>query len=356
VDRTHQIETNFDLGENLLRTSALQSKQVTIEAANHPTSSLAEDVRRGLTSKPKKLFPKYFYDERGSKLFEQICELPEYYQTRTERKILELASPLIAKKYKPAVLVEYGAGAATKTRLLLDAMRDKGSLKGFVPIDVSADFLKSVAQQLAQDYPKVFVHGLTGDFIEPIQLPHSDEPRLIAFLGSTIGNLNDTETDDFLHLITSQMTGNDHFLLGTDLIKDTATLEAAYDDSQGVTAEFNKNILQVINRELNGNFNPDNFAHVAVYNREEAQVEIYLESMLEQTVKIKDIDLDVRFDVGETIRTEISCKYDKARVNRLLRSAGLVMTDWFTDEDNLFAVSISQLQSSVDSTNGSTIP
>jgi len=334
----------------------LKSNQVKIEEANHPTGSLAEDVRRGLTRDPKILFPKYFYDQRGSKLFEQICELPEYYQTRTERKILEEVSPLITKKYKPTVLVEYGAGAATKTRLLLDAMQKEDSLKGFVPIDVSADFLKSVARNLSQDYPEMFVHGLTGDFIEPIELPHSDEPRLIAFLGSTIGNLNDTETDNFLHLITSQMTGNDYFLLGTDLIKDTATLEAAYNDAQGVTAEFNKNILRVINHDLNGNFDPATFAHVAFYNREEAQVEIYLESMVEQTVQIKDIDLEVHFDEGETIRTEISCKYDKARVNRLLQTAGLIMTDWFTDEDNLFAVSVSQLQSATVSANGSQTP
>ncbi len=330
--------------------------RVKIEAANHPTSSLAEDVRRGLTHEPKMLFPKYFYDKRGSKLFEQICALPEYYQTRTERKILKDVSPLIAKKYQPSVLVEYGAGAATKTRLLLDAMQAEDSLRGFVPIDVSVDFLESVARQLAQDYPDMFVHGLTGDFIEPIGLPHAEEPRLIAFLGSTIGNLNDAETDNFLHLITSQMTENDRFLLGTDLIKDTTTLEAAYDDSQGVTAEFNKNILRVINRELNGNFKPDTFTHVAVYNREEAQVEIYLESMVGQTVRIEDIDLEVHFDKGETIRTEISCKYDKTRVNRLLRSAGLEMTDWFTDEDEQFAVSISKLESPASSANGSTTP
>ena len=321
----------------------VQQEQVKITAANHVRHSFAEDVRRGLTREPKVLYPKYFYDERGSRLFEKICKLPEYYQTRTERKILDRVSPEIVRKYRPTTLIEYGAGAATKTRILLDAMRKDNTLERYVPIDVSSEFLTSVADRLSADYPELQVHGLTGDFLEPIDLPYRQEPRIIAFLGSTIGNLNDAETDDFLHLLTAQMTENDVFLLGTDLVKDTDALEAAYDDSQDVTAEFNKNMLRRINRELDGGFDLNAFEHVAVYNEEEAQIEIYLKSLEEQTVTIGALDLDVHFERDETLRTEISCKYDKARVTRLLRQSGLVITDWFTDPREYFAVSISRL-------------
>lgn len=319
------------------------NQRIQITAANHPNNSLAADIKKGLTSEPKVLYPKYLYDERGSRLFAEICTLPEYYQTRTERKILEEFSSDLVKKYRPTTLVEYGAGAATKTRKLLDAMQATGTLKNYVPIDVSGDFLRESAERLAEEYSTLSIHGLTGDFLKPIELPYADEPRLIAFLGSTIGNLTDDEADVFLHQTIDQMNTGDLFLLGTDLVKDVEVLEAAYNDSRGITAQFNKNILRVINRELDGDFSPDTFRHHAFYNPEERQIEIHLVSKINQHCRVEAINLTVEFEKGESIRTEISCKYTRPRVRKILEQAGLTLLDWYTDPREYFALSVSRL-------------
>ncbi|HKJ69655.1 MAG TPA: L-histidine N(alpha)-methyltransferase [bacterium] len=322
----------------------IQEPQIQLREANGSKRSIAADVLKGLTSTPKFLHPKYFYDERGSRLFERICELPEYYQTRTERKILQKISDHLIEKYKPTALVEYGAGAATKTRLLLDAMEHAGSLRYIVPIDVSEEFLEESARELAAMYPRADIHGLIGDFIEPIDLPYQAEPRLIIFLGSTIGNLTDREADRFLHLIADQMNRNDLFLLGTDLVKDVSILEDAYNDAQGITAEFNLNMLRNINRALDGTFDPGRFRHHAFYNEDEDQIEMHLIAREDHTVALEAIDTTVEFQENESIRTELSCKYTRQRVEHLLQSAGLTMTDWFTDENNYFALSVSRIQ------------
>lgn len=317
--------------------------RIRVAEANTPEDDFAGDVKRGLTSSPKYLYPKYLYDERGSQLFEEICTLPEYYQTRTERQILNEYSGAIIDEHAPTVLVEYGAGAATKTRILLDAMESAGKLEHYVPIDVSAGFLQESARQLADDYPGLRIHGLTGDFLQPIDLPFPEEPRLIAFLGSTIGNLNDRQADRFLHLITDQMNRNDLFLLGVDLIKDIPTLEAAYNDAQGVTAQFDRNILRIINRELDGGFDLTAFQHHAFYNPRERQIEIHLVSLKEQTVSISALDLEVAFEQGESILVEISSKYTRKRVTRLLAGSGLEQLHWLTDPEDYFALSLSKL-------------
>ncbi len=322
--------------------------RIRVTAANTPQDNFAADVRKGLTSDPKHLYPKYLYDQRGSELFEQICELPEYYQTRTERELLEQHSNTIVGKHGSTALVEYGAGAATKTRIVLDAMQAAGDLRHYVPIDVSADFLEKSARRLAGEYPELRIQGLTGDFLQPVELPFPGEPRLIAFLGSTIGNLNDRQANRFFHLITDQMNANDLFLLGVDLVKDISTVEAAYNDSRGVTAEFDKNILRIINRELDGNFQLDSFQHHAFYNPRERQIEIHLVSMHEQLVRIDDLDLEVEFEQGESILVEISSKYTRKRVRKLLAGAGLTQLGWFSDSRGYFALSLSTLEEHTD--------
>ena len=321
-------------------------RRISVIPANDPEDNMHEDVYEGLTSDPKVLPPKYFYDERGSELFETITNLPEYYQTRTEQSILDRIAPEIEAKTQAMALVEYGAGSARKTRTLLNAMADFGQLRHYIPIDVSAEFLRSTAEKLSKDFPELIIQGLTGDFLHPIELPFEDEPRLIAFLGSTIGNLTDDEADEFLHLISDQMTENHYFLLGTDLEKDVAVLERAYNDSQGITAEFNLNVLRVLNKTLSAEFDLDQFRHHAFYNRDESQIEMHLISEQEQEVAINDLDVIIPFEKNESIRTEISCKYTRNRVEKLLDSAGLELTEWYTDKQDNFALSLSRLQSS----------
>lgn len=319
---------------------------IIVVAANDPVDNMHKDVYEGLTSDPKVLPPKYFYDERGSELFEAICDLPEYYQTRTEQSILDRIATEIEAKTQATALVEYGAGSARKTRTLLNAMAEFGQLQHYIPIDVSAAFLQSTAEKLSEDFPGLIIHGLTGDFLEPIELPFSDEPQLIAFLGSTIGNLTDDAADTFLQLISQQMTGNDYFLLGTDLEKDLAVLERAYNDSQGITAAFNLNVLRVINKRLSAEFDLTRFRHHAFYNQDESQIEMHLISEQDQSIAINDLDVVIPFEKNESIRTEISCKYNRQRVERLLHSAGLELIEWYTDHNDYFALSLSRLRSS----------
>lgn len=321
-----------------------QDTQIRFTEAGNIQDSFAADVRRGLTHDPKILFPKYLYDQRGSELFEEICRLPEYYQTRTERRILAGMCGDFIRRYRPTTLVEFGAGAATKTRLLLDSMQQADRLNYFVPIDVSAAYLRQVATDLAGAYPETVIHGVVGDFLEPFRLPYADEPRLIIFLGSTIGNLTDREAGLFLRYVAEQMHAGDLFLLGTDLVKDPDVLEAAYNDTRGVTAAFNRNILRIINRKLDGDFQPSDFHHQAFYNRGESRIEMHLVSERDHTVHLREPDLTVAFREGESVRTEISRKYTRPRVEQMLRSAGLELLEWHTDPREYFALSVSRLQ------------
>jgi L-histidine N-alpha-methyltransferase len=301
---------------------------------------LARNVRRGLTAKPKVLPPKYFYDARGSRLFEKITRLPEYYQTRAERGILERCAPSIVAEAKPQVLVEFGSGSASKTRVLLDAMRAAGVLRGYGPVDVSEDASRRAADSLLRDYPELRVEGVIGDFEHPRDLPFPGTRRLLAFLGSTIGNLEEPEAVSFLSSVAAEMTPADGFLIGFDLVKDRETLELAYNDAAGVTADFNLNILRVLNRELGAEFDLRAFRHRAFYDRQKARIEMHLESARHQTVRIGDLNLDVRFEKGETVRTELSHKYTRESAATLLAGGGLRLRRWETDEQGLFAVGL----------------
>lgn len=305
--------------------------------------SLAADVVAGLTSQPKELPPKHFYDARGSDLFERITELPEYYLTRTERTILEAYTPRLIVDLRPQALVEFGSGSSAKTRILLDAMRDAGTLVGYGPVDVSATALEAAGQALAADYPGLAVDGVIGDFEHELALPFGELPRLIAFLGSTIGNLDEDTALAFLGRVAAQLHPGEGFLIGFDLVKDIVRLERAYNDAAGVTALFNLNVLSVINRELNADFDLESFEHRALYDEEESLIEMHLVSKRAQTVRIEELDLDVAFDEGESILTERSRKYTRESAERLLTRAGLALRDWETDEHGDFALGLASI-------------
>ena len=314
----------------------------------HPVSatvegSLADDVRRGLTDRPKWLLPKYFYDDRGSQLFETITGLPEYYQTRTELEILRREAAGIVARHEPTELVELGSGSSRKTVALLDAMDEGGGLVRYVPFDVSPGILLAAAGRLAEAYPGLRVHAVAGDFERHLrQLPGRPRGgrRLVAFLGGTIGNIHPDARAPFLRAIRGLLRPGDRLLMGTDLVKDTERLQAAYDDAAGVTAAFNLNVLNVINRELGADFDLDRFAHVARYDEQNAWIEMRLRSLTDQTVHIRDIGLDVDFAEGEEMRTEISCKFTRETLAEMYASAGLDLLEFHTDDDGLFAVSI----------------
>jgi L-histidine N-alpha-methyltransferase len=303
---------------------------------------MGAEVREGLEATPKRLPSKYFYDERGSELFERITRLPEYYLTRSEVDVLELRAPEIARRTGFEELVELGSGVATKVRILIDAGLAHGTLRRYVPFEVSQDTVSRSARELAALYPSLDVHAVVGDFEQHLgELPHGDR-RLIILLGSTIGNFPQQEGVEFLRKITRLMNDEDMLLLGTDLVKSRAALEAAYNDSQGVTAEFNRNILNVINEHLQGNFEPEAFEHVAYYNDDEARIESYLRSTCRQTVNLEALELEVELEEEELIWTEVSCKYTRASVGRLLERSGLRLDEWFPADDGSFALSVSR--------------
>jgi L-histidine N-alpha-methyltransferase len=306
------------------------------------SAALRNDVVRGLTASPKELPPKWFYDERGSALFEQITELPEYYPTRTERAILRAHAAEVAKHADAATLVELGSGSSEKTRLLLDAMTDHGGLERYVPVDVSSSALTAAADALHGDYPGLEVHGVVADFERHLEHLPVGGRRLIAFLGGTIGNFAPEPRARFLARIRAGMRPGDSLLLGTDLVKNTDRLVRAYDDAAGVTAEFNRNVLRVINRELDADFDPPAFAHVARWDPEEEWIEMRLRAAEAQQVRVAALDLTVDFTAGEEMRTEISAKFRPLRVKTELRSAGLAIAGWWTDDAEDFAVSLSQ--------------
>ena len=303
-------------------------------------AALAADVLRGLTATPKWLPPKWFYDDAGSVLFEEITRLPEYYPTRREREILGAHAGDVAAQTGARILVELGAGSAEKTRLLLDALQLEGTLERFVPVDVSDSALVEAATAVAEDYPGLAVHGVVADFEAHLDLLPSGGRRLVAFLGGTIGNFEPAPRADFLARVASSLRTGDAFLLGTDLVKEPHRLVRAYDDAAGVTAQFNLNVLAVVNRELGADFNLGAFTHVALWDAEQEWIEMRLRSARSQTVHVKALDLDISFAADETMRTEISAKFTRARVEREFAAAGLRLASWWTDQAGDFAVSL----------------
>jgi L-histidine N-alpha-methyltransferase len=301
-------------------------------------AALRADVLHGLTHTPKTLPPKWFYDAHGSELFDRITELPEYYPTRAEREILIARAPEIAATTGARTLVELGSGSSEKTRHLLDALP---GLHTYVPVDVSESALTQAGQALIDEHPELGVHALIADFTGGLALPGTPGPRLVAFLGGTIGNLLPAERATFLASVRALLSPGDTLLLGTDLVKDESVLVAAYDDAAGVTAEFNKNVLHVVNRELGADFDPDAFAHVALWDDEHEWIEMRLRSLTDQTVKIPALDLAVEFADGEELRTEISAKFREEGIRRELATAGLDLAHWWTDREGRFALSLS---------------
>lgn len=305
---------------------------------------LCADARAGLTATPKWLPPKYFYDAYGSDLFERITALPEYYPTRAEREILRQHAGDIARISAAKTLVELGAGSAEKTRLLLDAAHSRHNLAQFVPLDVSESALRSAAETIDADYPDLEVHGIVGDFTAHLDLIPGADGRLVVFLGGTIGNFTPVERAGFLSALRSTLQAGEWLLLGTDLVKSPGTLVAAYDDAAGVTAEFNRNVLRVLNRELGADFDLDAFSHVALWDDEHEWVEMRLRAERAMTVRLKKLDLIVEFAAGEQIRTEVSAKFRREGVQAELWQAGFAARHWWTDQAGRFGLTLAQAQ------------
>jgi L-histidine N-alpha-methyltransferase len=291
------------------------------------------DAITGLRARPKSIPPVWFYDERGSQLFEQITRLPEYYPTRAERHLLELYAPTIAELSKADTLVELGAGACDKTRVLLDALRQFGTLGTYIPFDVSDEFLREAASSLSSEYDPLAVHLVIGDFSEHLSEIPTHGRRLIAFLGGTIGNLDPAHRACFLTDLNATMSSGDSLLLGTDLVKDRGRLVAAYDDTAGVTAAFNRNVLRVLNEQLGGDFDPELFSHVALWNEDEQWIEMRLRAARATQVTLRDAGITFDFEPGEEILTEISAKFTPERITGELAAAGFVVDGmWGADE------------------------
>jgi L-histidine N-alpha-methyltransferase len=303
--------------------------------------ALEADVRAGLGATPKTLPPKWFYDARGSELFDEITRLPEYYPTRREAAVLQARAGEIAALTAADTLIELGSGTSEKTRLLLDALRDAGTLRRFVPFDVDESVLTMASKAIVEEYPDVDVHAVVGDFEHHLPLLPTGGRRLVAFLGGTIGNLLPDQRAAFLATLASTLAPGDGLLLGTDLVKDPARLVAAYDDAQGVTADFDKNVLRVLDRELDGDVDVDAFEHVAVWDAEHEWIEMRLRSVRDQVVHLRALDLEVRLAEGEEVRTEISAKFREPGVAAELAAAGLELQHWWTDDDGDFGVSLS---------------
>jgi len=309
---------------------------------NYLASALRTDVLAGLSGTPKSLPPKWFYDARGSELFERITELPEYYPTRAEREILRARSAEVAELTKAATLVELGSGSSEKTRLLLSALGDAGTLREFVPMDVSPVALRESATAIAEDYPDLRVHGVVGDFTAHLDLLPGAEPKLVAFLGGTIGNLLPAERAKFLAGVRAVLAPGEWLLLGTDLVKEPDVLVRAYDDAAGVTAEFNRNVLRVLNRELDADFEVDAFDHVAVWDARHNWIEMRLRAGRDLLVRLSALGVEVRFVAGEELRTEVSAKFRPDGVREELLGAGFELAHWWTDEAGRFGVSLAR--------------
>jgi len=306
---------------------------------------LRAEARRGLTATPKQLPPKWFYDERGSALFEAITREPEYYLTRRERQILRAHAGDIARTTRAATLVELGSGSSEKTRLLLDALRAIGTLERFMPFDVCLPAVADAAAGLRRDYPGLDVKAVVGDFHEHVRFlprvpPDGAGPLLVAFLGSTIGNFDETERARFFAALRVVLRPGDWFLLGADLVKAKRRLDAAYNDAAGVTVQFNKNVLRVLNRDLRASFDEDLFDHVAAYDRERELVDIRLRARAAHDVKVRALGLTVHFAAGEEMRTEISVKFTRAALEKSLRAAGFRRSRFWTDRARDFSLSL----------------
>jgi L-histidine Nalpha-methyltransferase len=300
--------------------------------------TLADDVRAGLAREPRELPPKYFYDARGSELFDEITMLPEYYPTRCERAILNRHAPEIVAGAEE--LVELGSGTASKTRALLYAMAGAGTLRRYVPFDVDESVVEASAAELVELYPGLAVHGVVGDFGRDLAHVPPGERRLFAFLGGTIGNLHPPQRAAFLVRLRGVMGTGDRLVLGTDLVKDPAVLVAAYDDAQGVSAEFNRNVLRVLNAELDADFDIDAWEHVARFDAEASRIEMVLRAVRDQAVSIPGASLELEFAAGDEIRTEISTKFTPERVERELGGAGLALDEFLTDDEGLFGLAL----------------
>jgi L-histidine Nalpha-methyltransferase len=325
--------------------NTISSEQITIDVhlpPGGPLSGMAADVRAGLTKPFKELSPRYFYDERGSELFEAITELPEYYPTRAERSILERhAAGICATAGSPTTLIELGSGSASKTRVLLDAMDKAGCLEAYAPVDISEQITRDTAEAVAAEYG-IAVHGLVCDYERDLERMPLSGPRVIAFLGGTIGNFEPAQRASFLARVANLLGPDDRFLLGTDLVKSREVLEAAYNDSAGVTADFNKNVLSVLNRELGADFDLGAFEHVAFWDDENLWVDIRLRSLARQVVDISALGISVAFGRGEEMRTEISTKFARQGLEGTYAEAGLQLTDWWTDSEGMFALSLAR--------------
>jgi L-histidine Nalpha-methyltransferase len=310
-------------------------------AADSAAHALRRDVREGLTQTPKSLPPKWFYDSVGSDLFDQITRLPEYYPTRAEAQILRARAAEIAAASGADTLVELGSGTSEKTRMLLDALHDGGSLRRFIPFDVDPGVLKAAGTAIEREYPGIEIDAVCGDFEEHLGKIPGVGQRLVVFLGSTIGNLTPGPRADFLATLSDTLQPGDSLLLGTDLVKDAGRLVRAYDDSAGVTAQFNRNVLAVVNRELDADFDPTAFEHVARWNTDEDRIEMWLRASTPQQVRIAGLDMTVDFAAGEEMLTEVSCKFRPDGVTAELAAAGLRRTHWWTDPAGDFGLSLS---------------
>jgi L-histidine Nalpha-methyltransferase len=308
------------------------------------SAQLAVEVRRGLLRTPKRLPPKYFYDDRGSRLFEAICALPEYYLTRTEHALLASIAGEVVARTRPIQLVELGSGASRKTRLLLDALVGAQPGATYVPIDVSETMLRRSAAALRAAYPTLRVHAIVADYERGLPPLAAAERRLVAFLGSTIGNFVPPDDVAFLRGLSRTMAAGDHLLLGVDLVKPVERLHAAYNDAAGVTAEFNRNVLRVLNRELQANFDLQRFEHVAFFDPERAQIEMHLCARAAHSVRLAALDLSVPFAAGETIHTESSRKFTAATAATMLAAGGFRLERWYTPPDAAFALALATIE------------
>jgi L-histidine Nalpha-methyltransferase len=332
-----------------LATSAHSLVSIAVHNRDGQAARDREELRAALLRTPREIPSRFFYDERGSRLFERITELPEYYQTRTEHALLAAVADRVAALSRATQLVEIGSGAATKTRVLLDALDRAGRLRLYVPVDVAAGTVRRVAYELAEEYPGLAVEGLVADFNADLSpLPSlaeggESEPRLVIFLGGTIGNLPPAEAHQFLVTRRHEMAPGDSFLLGVDLVKPLARLEAAYNDTAGVTADFNRNILRVVNQVAEGGtFDPAAFTHHAFYDPDKRWIEMRLRADRRQHVHLPALGLDLDLPAGEEIRTEISAKYDRASAESLLAGAGFRPGQWFQDRNALFGLALAQ--------------
>ncbi|WP_348918727.1 L-histidine N(alpha)-methyltransferase [Adonisia turfae] len=340
----HGQRTNANLADrNVIDPARLQIQTL---LSNEPEVRVmdGQDVIEGLTQIPKSLPPKYFYDHLGSELFEKICTLPEYYPTRTESAIFHRYAHAITQLTGPCELVELGSGSATKTRILLDAYRAANLPLRYIPVDVSGSMLKDSSDQLLYDYPELRIHGMIGTYEPALNaLPAANlATRMVMFIGSTLGNLSPNDCEQFLQLVSGALEPGQFFLLGLDLQKDIGTVEAAYNDAQGITAMFNLNMLQHLNHRYRGDFCLDNFYHQAMYNSQKHQIEMYLVSKQEQTVTLQDLDLTVKFAEGERLLSEISRKFDVVQMGAQLANHGLKVLQTFTDERQWFGLILAQ--------------